>query len=149
MSAECGPSQTLLAAVRVLHGRGAHRIRVEPYFYATGHWRCSLFVDAAPEGSLGYSSSLEWKLPGRVDNTPIDPEGAADAIWAALPEEQRAAALRPDPGYALWWAKLLELCGTQNVPYLFSDYANPQGNGFVGISRSELQHPLPPAPPRR
>jgi hypothetical protein len=41
------PEHVLLGAFRVLHARGAHRIQAVPYFYATGHWRCSTLVEVS------------------------------------------------------------------------------------------------------
>jgi len=138
------PSRILLRAIRLLHERGATSIRAFPTFYATGHWRCSLMLGETVIDELRYSEGMGWSLPGRTDDTPTDPQGAADSIWAALTAEQRAAALVPDPAYAAWWAALLEVCGDDNVPYYYSDESNPYRDGYVGISRSTEKFPLPP-----
>lgn len=142
MDAVTRPEHVLLHAIRVLHERGAHRIQVVPGFYATGHWRCSILVDGERVEALKYSNGMGWQLPGRTDATVVDAEQEADTIWEALTPEQRGAAVRPDPAYAVWYAALLEACG-DTVPALWDDYNNYLAEGHVWIG-SDRVFPLPP-----
>ncbi|GHF18275.1 hypothetical protein GCM10011600_19010 [Pseudolysinimonas yzui] len=134
------PEHVLLNAYRVLHGRGAHRIQAAPYFYATGHWRCSTLVDG--EQVLKYTNGWGWHLPGLAAEAVVDAEQEADAIWAALTPEQQAAAMRPDPAYVVWFSALLDACG-DTVPALWDDYDNFLRDGYVWIGTGRV-FPLPP-----
>jgi hypothetical protein len=142
MDAVSRPEHVLLRAIQVLHGRGAHRIQAVPYFYATGHWRCSTLVDGEISFALRYTNGWGWRLPGLESETVVDAEQEADAIWAVLTPEQRATAMQPDPEYVAWYAELLEACG-ETVPSLWDDYDNHFADGFVRIG-SDGTFPLPP-----
>lgn len=136
------PEHVLLHAVQVLHERGAHRIQVVPYFYATGHWRCSIRVDGEHVDALRYSNGLGWRLPGLAAEAIVDAEQEADAIWATLTPEQRTAAERPDPAYVVWFSALLDACGA-TVPALWDDGDNYLSDGYVWIGTGRA-FPLPP-----
>jgi len=145
-----GPERTLLEAVRVLHGRGAHGIQVVPYHYATGHWRCSFMIGGVIVDALKYTSGRGWMLPGREDATPTDPEGEADAIWAALDDDLRAKAENPDSAYVFWFSAILDRCHDRMLPTLWDDDANHLNNGylrlggFVEKAFERTDFPLPP-----
>jgi hypothetical protein len=156
------PSQVLTASVAVLHRRGFEGIRAEPYFYATGHWRCNIFV-SRPGGStyhehgnvlLGYSSSARWDYfqDGREQ---WDADSLADEF------ETRAAAYpgakRADPGYAAWYREMLE--ATQNGTFIFfEDFWTPEHDwktrglvrllprGDAFVSGEVPTMPVPPSP---
>lgn len=138
------PHDVLLQAVRVLHQRGAHRIQIFPYFYATGHWRCPIIVDGREpykrehSNGLNYSEAMGWTLPGRGDEEdPIDPELEADCIWAELTSEERDLARVPDPDYVAWYEAMLDELPPGSVPYLFADEpGSPYEEGRVGFSWS-------------
>lgn len=136
------PEHVLLNAYRVLHGRGAHRIQAAPYFYATGHWRCATLIDGESVDALKYTNGMGWHLPGLAEETVVDAEHEADAIWAALTPEQRMAAMRPDPAYAVWFASLLDACG-DSVPALWDDYHHYLREGYVWVGPDRV-FPLPP-----
>jgi hypothetical protein len=136
------PEHVLLQAIRVLHGRGAHRIQIAPAFYATGHWRCSIRIDGEPVDALKYTNGMGWQLPGRSDAEVVDAEQEADAIWAVLTPEQREAARLPDPAYVVWYAALLKACG-DSVPALWDDYDNYFDEGHIWIGTDRF-FPLPP-----
>jgi hypothetical protein len=147
-----GPERTLLDAVGVLHDRGATAIRVRPYHYATGHWRCTLLIAGEPvQQSLRYTNGRGWLLPGRRDATPISPEEEADALWAALDEQQRALARQADPEYVAWYADLLDRCQGGMLPTLWDDFENFEAQGFVRLAGPvdrvfvSEDFPLPPA----
>lgn len=137
------PECVLLEAYRVLHGGGAHRIQAAPGFYATGHWRCATLVDGEPVEALRYSNGMGWRLPGLAEAQIVDSEQAADAIWAALTPQQRAAAERPDPAYVVWFDALLDACGDDGLPALWDDYTHYLREGYVALSRGR-RFPLPP-----
>lgn len=135
MIVDTGPERTLLEAVRVLHGRGTTAIRVRPYHYATGHWRCTLLIAGeAVEKSLRYTNGTGWLLPGRTEATPVSPEQEADAIWAALDEQRREQARQPDSAYVAWYAELLDRCRGGMLPTLWDDFENYEAAGFVRLA---------------
>lgn len=142
MRTESRPEHVLLHAIRVLHERGAHRIQVVPYFYATGHWRCSLLLDGQSLEGLRYTNGMGWRLPGLETEEVVDAEREAEAIWATLTPDQQAAAVRPDFAYVAWFAALLGACG-DSVPALWDDYQNYLREGYVWIG-SDATFPLPP-----
>lgn len=141
------PPRVLLQAVRVLHERGAQRVAIFPTLAPSGlYWRCSLIIDGEHPG-LGYSSSGGWRLPGHDSDEPVDADGAADAIWSLLSDEQRARASAPDPAYATWYIRMLETIG-QGVPILYDDSPGPApyelGHLRVLGGGREATVPLPP-----
>lgn len=141
MDAVSRPEHVLLNAFRVLHARSAHRIQAIPYFYATGHWRCSTVIDGERVDALKYTNGRGWHLPGLPEARVVDAEQEADAIWATLTPEQRAAAVRPDPGYVAWFAALLDACG-DSVPAYWDDDTDYRSDGQVWIGPGRL-FPLP------
>ena len=100
------PEFAIVAAVALLHERGFQGIRINANFYATGHWRCRVFVPEPGEAAeqnilLSYTSGSGWEpFP--------DPtvEGIADTLAAAA--AAHTGADRADPAYVAWLAELHE-----------------------------------------
>lgn len=145
------PTRVLLEAVRVLHGRGAHRIQVFVHIYALGTWRCPLMVDgddpyAGRDRRLLYSSAQGWRLPGHDSDQPIDAEAEADCIWAVLTDDERTRAARPHPDYVAWYEGMLAALPPGSVPSLFDEWSAPYREGFLEFvgGNERPRHPLPP-----
>lgn len=66
--------RALLEAVRVLHERGYEGVRVYPYIYGAGHWRCELSIIGQPlragERFLRYSSANNWRFTSQDPDEP-------------------------------------------------------------------------------
>lgn len=143
-----GPARTLLAAVRTLHVRGAHRIQIFPHMAASGmYWRCPIVIDGVDPFSvtskeLNYSSGGGWELPGCSTSQPISYLKAANRLWAALTEEQRKRAVVPDPDYVRWYAGLLAYLCDDEIPYLFGDDYGPSplDSGYMGVMGQTYSH---------
>jgi hypothetical protein len=146
------PGKALLQAVRILHRRGAGGLTVFPYYSPSGYWRCELYVGEDTVGQ--YTSADGWRIAG-ADGENTDPESIALALWASLSDEQREHALvptvqhahGPNQEYAFWFSALLDACGADGIPWLFSDHTNCLNDGYVGISGSNSgvdAFPLPP-----
>ncbi len=113
MSAPDGPPEfALVAAVALLHERGWEGVRIAANFYATGHWRCRVYVpwpgDPTGPGDerdvlLAYSSGAGADV-FRDGRTAWTPAQIADRLAAAAAEHPHAA--RPDPAYAAWVREL-------------------------------------------
>jgi hypothetical protein len=150
-------STVILDAVSVLHERGLQGVRVRANFYATGHWRCRVYVsrpggDPAVETDqlLAYTSGRGEDLvgDGRRDWTA---DTLADALAArATPF---AHAERLDPAYAAWYRRLRQATGADGVFALWDEDDDWEGQGRLAVirvygdERAEPDFvPLPPAP---
>ena len=103
------PEFAITSAVALLHERGLQGVRINANFYATGNWRCRVFVPEPRDPSeqnilLDYTSGSGW------DPFPTPTvEGIADAFAEAAAAHR--AARRADPEYAAWLAELRERTG--------------------------------------
>ncbi|GAB6859211.1 hypothetical protein [Microbacterium xylanilyticum] len=60
------PEFAITAAVALLHERGMQGVRINANFYATGHWRCRVFVPEPGDAEernvvLSYSNASRWE----------------------------------------------------------------------------------------
>lgn len=146
------PILTLLRAIERLHSEGFEQVRARLYIYSLGTWRCELEVGESAvwdidKAFFGYSSANEWKYFGD-DDQPTTVDDLASRLRDRIPDP--VAASVPSPGYRFWYSALLERCGEDGVPYLFSDYEDGRADGFVRIvdttrSTAVDRFPLPPA----
>lgn len=157
------PEVTLLHAVRLLHERGFEGVRASPTFYATGHWRCRVYVPdpllpvpADPNASgdapvvLRYTNGTGWEFEAGTGAEPTTVEQLADRLVELVPAEARDAARTPSPAYRFWFSALLDACGDDAVPYLVDDYFSATDAGYVATTRrtedgAQVRFPLPPA----
>ncbi|PNW10460.1 hypothetical protein C1632_01360 [Microbacterium testaceum] len=109
----------LVAAVAHAHERGWQGIRINANLYATGHWRCRVFV---PEPGETHDSPLEresnvvlrYSSAGGED---VFQDGRTDWTTETLAgrfielARPHAAASEPDAGYATWLAELRRRTG--------------------------------------
>lgn len=144
----------LLRAVRLLHQRGYHAVRVLPGMSASGaHWRIDISarpdsielrenLDSQPEiATINYSTALLTRFhDGEVTMTTPVYEVAA-LILSALPS------LTPnsdDADYARWYVGLLDRCERHHrLPIAYSDSDNPPPGWEIGWG-SSITYPEPP-----
>lgn len=146
----------VLHAVRLLHRRGHHRIRVLPYMSPAGRfWRLEITsVDNLRRGeyfdvldherALYFTTGSQKSLgPAELDaSTPVDT--VARVILEALGSPAPGA---DDPDYVRWFDHLLQLVTSrQSLPVAFDDSSREFPGWEVGWG-SEVFHPEPPAPP--
>jgi hypothetical protein len=151
------PSIVILDAVSRLHARGLQGVRIRANFYATGHWRCRVYVshpgdDPAQERDVlvAYTSGREDDIlgDGRGDWTPESLSDELGARAAAVPDAARA-----DAAYATWYRRLRDATGPEGVFALWDDYDDWEATGRVAVirahgdARAEPEFlPLPPPP---
>lgn len=150
-------SAVILDAVARLHERGLQGVRIRANFYATGHWRCRVYVsrpgdDPSMERDVlvAYTSGRENDLlgDGRGDWTD---ESFADELGARAAGLSDAA--RPDPAYVSWYHELREATGPDGVFALWDDDDDWERAGQVAVLRGHGDPrarrdflPLPPPP---
>ena len=157
------PEHAIVRAVALLHERGLEGVRIRANFYATGHWRCRVYVAAPGDDPdierdvlLAYTNGRQWDLFGD-GRTRWDAASLADEL------EQLAAsrpnARRADPAYAAWLREVRER--TDGGAFsMWEDFHTPEQDWqsrrqvlllpreFVpaGSSEDQLVMPIPPAP---
>lgn len=143
----------LLQAVRVLHERGYHGVRVLPGMSGSGiWWRIAIapansFPDNPQQpillpgsASVNYSTAARTQVgQGQVTALTSAAE-AADLLLAELPE---LATKQKDEEYVIWFQALLAVCeGVSGLPIAYADwYTAPAG--WV-ISGTQIVFPYPP-----
>lgn len=134
-------STVILDAVGRLHERGLQGVRVRANFYATGHWRCRVYVshpgeDPRREGDIlvAYTSGRDADLcgDGRIDWTA---DTFADEL--AHRSEQYPDAARSDSAYVRWFSELRMATGPDGVLALWDDYENWESAGHVAVIRAQ------------
>lgn len=150
-------SGVILDAVALLHERGLQGVRIRANFYATGHWRCRIFVSHPGDDPTMERNLLVAYTSGREDDLLGD--GRREWTDAAFADEleRRAAAIpdasRADPDYVSWFRRMREETGPDGVFALWDDYDDWEGEGRVAVIRAYGDArgrsdfiPLPPPP---
>ncbi|MEU1973314.1 hypothetical protein ABZ477_16800 [Microbacterium sp. NPDC019599] len=123
------PEPMIVHAVALLHERGLQGVRIRANFYATGHWRCRVFV-AAPgddrdierDRLLAYTNGRGFDVFGD-GRTEWDAASLADALEGlALPY---AHARRADPAYVAWLREVRERTGGGHLS-MYEDAYTPE-----------------------
>lgn len=140
--------RALLEAVRILHERGYEGVRVYPYIYGTGHWRCELSTVGQPlrsgERFLHYSSANNWKFTSQDPDEARTPEQIADRLQSIPGLERTRFAC---PAYRIWYRVLLHHIGPDALPYHADEYFDAMREGCVRFnSRSQPGGEFPLAP---
>ena len=147
------PESTLIRAVALLHSRGLEGVRMRANFYATGHWRCRIFVsepgdDVSTERDpiLAYTSGREWDVfgDGRTSWTDARLADEFETRLARMP-----GARRPDPAYVEWFRELILRTGA-GVFASYDEYEDWERHGTIAVfpegGRMGEGMPLPPSP---
>lgn len=144
------PSCTFLQAVRVLHHRGWHSVRVFPELYAIGDWRCWLIASGygstrRPFRMTLHIGSEDWAMPFSHDPTvSLTAEQIADGLEPLLDPRARQA----DPAYGPWYEELLRQSGPTALP-VFRGAGFPGGSGpaVIGQDGEVTVLDIAPEPP--
>jgi hypothetical protein len=145
------PEPTIMRAVALLHSRGMQRVRMRANFYATGHWRCRVFVPNRGDGLsterdpiLWYTNGLEWDVFGDGRTSWTDAR-LADEFARRLARMPRCR--QPDPAYAEWFRGLVARTG-DGVFASYDEYDDWEGEGRIAVftehGRTADGMPLPP-----
>lgn len=150
-------STIVLDAVTRLHERGLQGVRVRANFYATGHWRCRVYVSRPGGEPAAETDTLLAYTSGRQDDLLGD--GRRDWTAESLADELTLRATpfphadRKDSGYAAWYRRLRAASGPDGVFALWDDYDDWEGEGHLAVIRAygDLRSepdflPLPPGP---
>lgn len=109
------PEPAIVHAVALLHERGWEGVRIRANYYATGHWRCRVYVphpgdDPVLERDvlLAYTNGRGWDVFGDGREA-WDAASLADALEVLA--GAHPAARRDDPEYAAWLRDVRERTG--------------------------------------
>jgi hypothetical protein len=128
------PDQQLDCARRVLeagfwlieHGYG--RMRVLPYQYATGHWRCEFHVADHPSQTVFRYSEAQGRRYlsnhcGGSISVNVSAQKLAEAILVSVPEAMREACSGPvATEVAHWLAQVRDVLDAGSIPSAFGEF---------------------------
>lgn len=154
------PFRKLLRAVAELHVRGYQRLRIVPWFYDLGTWRCTIlparyvsrshgakWAEGTPEEMQArYTSASEREYWGWKDDHLCSPSELAEVF---LERHPRLAALGygEDWLYAGWYQHMLHLTYPEALPLSWNDQdpasLDESRLGMLGRDRGTI----PPPPP--
>jgi hypothetical protein len=157
---------TIVAAVGLLHERGAEGARLRASFHATGHWRCAVHAPETGGDPLGGAEALSYTSGRGPDilgdgRTAWTPESLADELEARLAGAPHAR--RRDPAYRAWFEAMRERTAGGGF-IIWEDFYRPEEDwerrGLVlllpgtaelreawrGLDESHWTMPVPPAP---
>jgi hypothetical protein len=133
------PHRTLLEAVRIVHRAGYESLRVQAYFYATGHWRCELGLVGNPLSAgrtvFRYTEASEWDFFGDGDDQTKTPDQVAARLTATIAGDPTAP--KPAKAYAIWYSTLLDYSAPHGLFSLWDD------SGYRALTAGyvELRYP--------
>jgi hypothetical protein len=146
----------LLAMVGELHKRGYQRLRVMPYFYATGAWRCSIApvlffyrnhgaIHSEPGVTEAQEAAMVARYTSAAGSHYFDWDGAATDNARSLAGKFLARfLLLADAGrgwdypYAGWYLRLLGYAERGWIPFVFAEYES------TSFERLHLRDVRPP-----
>lgn len=147
----------ILAAVRLLHERGYHQLRVLPGISRTGlFWQVSVSTADNVTGGfdwwrpraesrvLRYTTAQATQLAGREVASDAPSDTVAALILSTLPGTEPRA---DDPEYLRWFAELLALAERHGRLPIAYDEDLPPGAGWALCGRLEVHYPEPPDAP--
>lgn len=149
----------VLLMVAELHRLGYQQLRIVPFVYHLGTWRCGLTFrqNITPDhGALSiewdsyvmpqYSSASKREVFGWEDAREATPSQLAELFLARFPEVSRHG-YGPDDEYVRWFINMLRETEPDCLPIASSEFCAmpPSGLGTVGMRSLELTGaPLPP-----
>ena len=162
------PYRNVLLMVRELHRMGFERLRACTSIYALGTWRCAIAPAAwihnrseqAPgalpfdltlgiEKRLGqggsvhfYSSASEQRLFADPDTWFLAPRALAEQYLQRYPVVA-AVGYGPDPAYAAWFERTLDLLAPNGIFYAFAEQ-EPPTTELYSLMSPVRRVPLPP-----
>ena len=134
------PSTVILDAVTLLHARGLEGVRVRANFYATGHWRCRVYVSHRGDDPALERDVLVSYTSGRGDDLLGD--GRIDWTAESLADDLEklasvvADAGRADPDYTAWYRGMRLATGPDGVFALWDDRDHWERDGHVAVIRA-------------
>ncbi|WP_137843778.1 O-acetyl-ADP-ribose deacetylase [Microbacterium sp. 2FI] len=136
------PAVRILQAVRVLHERGYHRVRIHPGMSASGmYWRTQAGDLADPRAQVAYTTGAVNEFLGRHVDALTPRAELADAMLAAMPTLEPLA---DDPAYVAWYAGLLaRVEQTYGRPISYADYFDDSLGWEIGWCTDD-RYPAPP-----
>jgi len=123
--------------VHELHLLGFQRLRICPYIYATGHWRCAITPASntlkshgarmarwTEESAAHYTSGSGDRYFEWTDGSGKSPKQLAKMFIARFPR-LAAEGYGADWEYAGWLVWMLAQTGADDLPYAFSEWDSP------------------------
>jgi hypothetical protein len=123
------PEPLIVHAVALLHDRGLEGVRIRANHYATGHWRCRVYVpspgddpDAEPNVLLAYTNGRGFDIfgDGREGWDAASLTDELARLAASVP-----VASRPDAAYAAWLRELRRQTGGGHFS-MYEDFSSPE-----------------------
>jgi hypothetical protein len=152
---ELRPGRKLLRAVADLHTRGYQRLRIVPYLYELGTWRCgvapAVWISDTHGAELADTTSHDQIAPytsasGREyweweDRHHCSPSRLADVFLQRYPELARLG-YGQDWLYVGWYQHMLHVTYPDALPISAGPYV--ETNGFMTTTGRSVQFALPP-----
>ena len=153
--AEMRPGRKILRAVLDLHTRGFQRIRIAPYLYDLGTWRClvapaswisrehgaKLAEGVRWEDTAHYTSAAGREYWGWRDSHRCSPARLAEVFLERFPKIAELG-YGEDWAYCGWYQHMLHVTYPDALPIAFSDWEPVVGH-MATVGR-EVKFTLPP-----
>ncbi len=152
------PCRKLLRAVAELHVRGYQRLRIVPYIYDLGTWRCPIlpamyvsrthgarWIENPPDEMMAwYSSASEREYWDWRDEHHCSPAKLADVFLDRFPHIA-ALGYAQDWLYAGWYQHMLHLTYPDSLPISWDEQQTDLNfRTCLGLYRGTGSIPLPP-----
>lgn len=152
------PFRKILRAVAELHLRGYQRLRIVPYIYDLGTWRCIIipaiyvsrthgarWIELMPEEAAArYTSADGSKYWGWRDKNHCSPSTLADVFLKRFPGVAELG-YGQDWTYVGWYQHMLHVTYPDGLPISWNDQDLPRApNGCLGMVGRNGTIPMPP-----
>ncbi|MCW3097906.1 MAG: hypothetical protein JWL77_3524 [Chthonomonadaceae bacterium] len=162
------PYRNVLLMVRELHRMGFERLRAYTYMHAVGTWRCAIAPSAwihdrseqtplampfdltyTVEDLLGsgasvhfYTSANEQRIFENSETWFMSPRALAEQYLKRFPAIA-AVGFGPDPEYAAWYERTLDLLAPNGIFYAFAEF-QAVTDSYYTLMAPVRHAPLPP-----
>ena len=149
------PERKVLMMIQELHVRGYQRLRIIPFIYHLGTWRCgvteaanvhidhgAMAVDSDAARRPQHTSADGTAYFGWKDAEHASPSGLARRFLERFPRLAEAG-YGPDWCYAGWYNHLLHVTWKRGLPYVHAGHHPPRP--YLYMTESDVRIPLPPA----